>query len=184
MFEPIGDYIKIQPDLFGEKTPLGVAVPDHLQGKAKPYGKVVAVGPGTKEKQRFRVGDRVFVASKQNMMFEEDGVLYYYTNQHFVMAKEVDRVWEPEAYLIKVKPDPRTAVIDGRGDDFYYRGKIIGVSDESRKFGLRKNWRVDYDQGRILRVKDFNTGEVVDYLNFYDVKSAFNTGKKMIRGIV
>jgi len=84
--KPLSDRVLIQPNPAEEKTAGGLIIPD--TAKEKPLaGKVVAVGPGTKEVQmEVKVGDRVLYGKYAGQELRVDGVDYLIMKQNDILA--------------------------------------------------------------------------------------------------
>ena len=84
--KPLADRVLILPNPAEEKTAGGLFIPD--TAKEKPLaGKVVAVGPGTKEVQmEVKVGDQVLYGKYAGTEFEYEGEKYLIMRQSDVLA--------------------------------------------------------------------------------------------------
>jgi chaperonin GroES len=74
--KPLADRILVEPAKADETTKSGIIIPDTV--KEKPYkGKVVAVGPGTKdEKMRLKPGDQIIYSKFSGTEVQFGGIDY------------------------------------------------------------------------------------------------------------
>ncbi len=86
MVKPLSDRVLILPNPAEEKTAGGLYIPD--TAKEKPLaGKVVAVGPGTKEvKMEVKEGDEVLYGKYSGQELTIDGVEYLIMRQADILA--------------------------------------------------------------------------------------------------
>jgi len=86
MVKPLSDRVLILPNPAEEKTAGGLYIPD--TAKEKPLaGKVVAVGPGTKEvKMEVKEGDEVLYGKYSGQELTIDGVEYLIMRQGDILA--------------------------------------------------------------------------------------------------
>lgn len=86
MVKPLSDRVLILPNPAEEKTAGGLYIPD--TAKEKPLaGKVVAVGPGTKEvKMEVKEGDEVLYGKYSGQELTIDGVEYLIMRQSDILA--------------------------------------------------------------------------------------------------
>ncbi len=84
--KPLSDRVLILPNPAEEKTAGGLFIPD--TAKEKPLaGKVVAVGPGTKEvTMEVKEGDTVLYGKYSGQEITVDGVEYLMMRQNDIMA--------------------------------------------------------------------------------------------------
>lgn len=84
--KPLSDRVLILPNPAEEKTAGGLIIPD--TAKEKPLaGKVVAVGPGTKEiKMEVAVGDQVLYSKYAGQELQIDGETYLIMKQNDILA--------------------------------------------------------------------------------------------------
>ncbi len=84
--KPLSDRVLIEPHEAEEKTAGGLYIPD--TAKEKPLaGKVVAVGPGTKEvEMEVKAGDSVLYGKYAGTEITVDGKQYIIMRQSDVMA--------------------------------------------------------------------------------------------------
>jgi chaperonin GroES len=87
--KPLADYVLIEPIKGQEKTKTGILLPDTLEKERPEQGKVIAVGPGKKDKTGkiislgIKPGDRVlFTKYGPNEIKVED--------KEYLIAKEED----------------------------------------------------------------------------------------------
>jgi len=87
--KPISDHILIEPIKEEEKTKTGILLPDTAEKERPEQGKIIAVGPGRKDKQgklvplEVKPGDRVlFTKYGPNEIKVED--------KEYLIAKEED----------------------------------------------------------------------------------------------
>ena len=86
MVKPLSDRVLILPNPAEEKTAGGLYIPD--TAKEKPLaGKVVAVGPGTKDvKMEVKEGDEVLYGKSSGQELTIDGVEYLIMRQADILA--------------------------------------------------------------------------------------------------
>lgn len=84
--KPLADRVLILPNPAEEKTAGGLFIPD--TAKEKPLaGKVVAVGPGTKEVQmEVKVGDQVLYGKYAGTELQFEGESYLIMKQNDILA--------------------------------------------------------------------------------------------------
>jgi chaperonin GroES len=84
--KPLADRVLILPNPAEEKTAGGLFIPD--TAKEKPLaGKVVAVGPGTKEVQmEVQVGDQVLYGKYAGTELQFEGESYLIMKQNDILA--------------------------------------------------------------------------------------------------
>ena len=84
--KPLSDRVLILPNPAEEKTAGGLIIPD--TAKEKPLvGKVIAVGPGTKDVQmEVKVGDQVLYGKYAGQEIQIDGVDYLMMKQNDILA--------------------------------------------------------------------------------------------------
>jgi len=89
--KPISDHILIEPIKEEEKTKTGILLPDTAE-KEPEQGKVVAVGPGKKDKKgniiplEVKVGDKVLFRSFGPHQFKADGKEYLIAKEEEILA--------------------------------------------------------------------------------------------------
>ena len=84
--KPLADRVLVEPQAAEEKTASGIIIPD--SAKEKPQrGKIVAVGPGTKdEKMEVKEGDIVLYGKYAGTELSIDGKDYLIMRQSDVLA--------------------------------------------------------------------------------------------------
>ena len=84
--KPLSDRVLILPNPAEEKTAGGLIIPD--TAKEKPLaGKVIAVGPGTKDVQmEVKGGDQVLYGKYAGQEIQIDGVDYLMMKQNDILA--------------------------------------------------------------------------------------------------
>ena len=84
--KPLSDRVLIQPNPAEEKTAGGLIIPD--TAKEKPLaGKVIAVGPGTKEvTMEVKVGDQVLYGKYAGQEIQIEGETYLIMKQNDILA--------------------------------------------------------------------------------------------------
>ncbi len=84
--KPLADRVLIEPMAAETKTASGLIIPD--TAKEKPHkGKVVAVGPGTKdEKVTVKVGDTVLYGKYSGTELKFDGTDYLMMRESDILA--------------------------------------------------------------------------------------------------
>ncbi len=84
--KPLADRVLVEPQAAEEKTSSGIIIPD--SAKEKPQrGKIVAVGPGTKdEKMEVKVGDVVLYGKYAGTELSIDSKDYLIMKQSDVLA--------------------------------------------------------------------------------------------------
>ena len=81
--KPLADRVLVEPSAAETKTASGIIIPDTAQEKPQ-KGKVVAVGPGTKENPiTLKVGDNILYGKYSGTELKHDG------NDYLIM-KEAD----------------------------------------------------------------------------------------------
>ena len=89
--KPISDHILIEPMKEEEKTKAGILLPDTAE-KEPEQGRVVAVGPGKKDKKgnliplEVKVGDKVLFRSFDPHRFKADGKEYLIAKEEEILA--------------------------------------------------------------------------------------------------
>lgn len=84
--KPLADRVLIEPMAAETKTASGIYIPDTAKEKPQ-QGKVVAVGPGTKdEKVTVKVGDKVLYGKYAGTELKLDGVDYLMMRESDVLA--------------------------------------------------------------------------------------------------
>ena len=81
--KPLADRVLVQPSSAETKTASGIIIPDSAQEKPQ-KGKVVAVGPGTKENPiSLKIGDKILYGKYSGTELKHDGI-------DFLIMKESD----------------------------------------------------------------------------------------------
>tara|TARA_R110002167_G_scaffold40998_9_gene125555 strand:+ start:209 stop:487 length:279 start_codon:yes stop_codon:yes gene_type:complete len=84
--KPLADRVLIEPMAAETKTASGLYIPDTAKEKPQ-QGKVVAVGPGTKdEKVTVKVGDKVLYGKYAGTELKLEGVDYLMMRESDVLA--------------------------------------------------------------------------------------------------
>ncbi|WP_430906496.1 co-chaperone GroES [Maribacter sp. 2-571] len=84
--KPLADRVLIEPMAAETKTASGIYIPDTAKEKPQ-QGKVVAVGPGTKdEKVTVKVGDKVLYGKYAGTELKLEGVDYLMMRESDVLA--------------------------------------------------------------------------------------------------
>ena len=84
--KPLADRVVIEPAAAEQKTASGIIIPDTAKEKPQ-QGKVVAVGPGTKDNQMtLKVGDTVIYGKYAGTEFHLDGKDYMIMRESDVIA--------------------------------------------------------------------------------------------------
>ena len=84
--KPLADRVLVEPQAAEEKTASGIIIPD--SAKEKPQrGKIIAVGPGTKdEKMEVKEGDVVLYGKYAGTELSIDGKDYLIMKQSDILA--------------------------------------------------------------------------------------------------
>ena len=84
--DPLSDRVVVMPEEVDEMTASGIILPD--TAKEKPQrGKIVAVGPGTKENPvTVKVGDIVLYGKYSGTELQHDGVDYLIMKESDILA--------------------------------------------------------------------------------------------------
>ena len=84
--KPLADRVVIEPAAAEQKTASGIIIPDTAKEKPQ-QGKVVAVGPGTKDNtMTLKVGDTVIYGKYAGTEFHLDGKDYMIMRESDVIA--------------------------------------------------------------------------------------------------
>jgi len=84
--KPLADRVLIEPMAAETKTASGIYIPDTAKEKPQ-QGKIVAVGPGTKdEKVTVKVGDKVLYGKYAGTELKLEGVDYLMMRESDVLA--------------------------------------------------------------------------------------------------
>ena len=85
--KPLADRVLVQPSSAETKTASGIIIPDSAQEKPQ-KGKVVAVGPGTKENPiSLKIGDRILYGKYSGTELKHDGMDYLIMKESDILAK-------------------------------------------------------------------------------------------------
>jgi len=84
--KPLADRVLIEPSAAETKTASGIIIPDTAQEKPQ-KGKVVAVGPGTKENPiTLKVGDNILYGKYSGTELKHDGSDYLIMKEADILA--------------------------------------------------------------------------------------------------
>ncbi len=84
--KPLADRVLIEPMAAETKTASGIYIPDTAKEKPQ-QGKIVAVGPGTKdEKVTVKIGDKVLYGKYAGTELKLEGVDYLMMRESDVLA--------------------------------------------------------------------------------------------------
>ena len=84
--KPLADRVVIEPAVAEQKTASGIIIPDTAKEKPQ-QGKVVAVGPGTKDNPiTVKVGDTVIYGKYAGTEFHLDGKDYMIMRENDIIA--------------------------------------------------------------------------------------------------
>jgi chaperonin GroES len=84
--KPLADRVLLEPQEVEEKTASGIIIPDTAKEKPQ-QGKVVAVGPGTKdEEMQVKEGDTVLYGKYSGTEISHDGKEYLIMRQSDILA--------------------------------------------------------------------------------------------------
>ncbi|MDC6351245.1 co-chaperone GroES [Zeaxanthinibacter sp. PT1] len=84
--KPLADRVLIEPMAAETKTASGLYIPDTAKEKPQ-QGKVVAVGPGTKDEQvTVKVGDKVLYGKYSGTELKLDGTDYLMMRESDILA--------------------------------------------------------------------------------------------------
>ena len=85
--KPLADRVLVQPSSAETKTASGIIIPDSAQEKPQ-KGKVVAVGPGTKENPiSLKIGDRILYGKYSGTELKHDGIDLLIMKESDILAK-------------------------------------------------------------------------------------------------
>jgi len=85
--KPLADRVLVQPSSAETKTASGIIIPDSAQEKPQ-KGKVVAVGPGTKENPiSLKIGDRILYGKYSGTELKHDGIDFLIMKESDILAK-------------------------------------------------------------------------------------------------
>ena len=84
--KPLADRVLVEPSAAETKTASGIIIPDSAQEKPQ-KGKIVAVGPGTKENPvTLKVGDNILYGKYSETELKNDGVDYLIMKESDILA--------------------------------------------------------------------------------------------------
>jgi len=84
--KPLADRVLIEPSAAETKTASGIIIPDTAQEKPQ-KGKVVAVGPGTKENPiTLKTGDHILYGKYSGTELKQDGTDYLIMRESDILA--------------------------------------------------------------------------------------------------
>ena len=85
-FKPLADRVLVEPEAAEEKTASGIIIPD--TAKEKPQrGKIIAVGPGTKENPvTLKAGDIVLYGKYAGTELQHEGMDYLIMKESDILA--------------------------------------------------------------------------------------------------
>ncbi|RPG57624.1 MAG: co-chaperone GroES [Flavobacteriales bacterium TMED191] len=85
--KPLADRVLVQPSSAETKTASGIIIPDSAQEKPQ-KGKVVAVGPGTKENPiSLKIGDKILYGKYSGTELKHDGIDFLIMKESDILAK-------------------------------------------------------------------------------------------------
>ena len=84
--KPLADRVLVEPSAAETKTASGIIIPDSAQEKPQ-KGKIVAVGPGTKENPvTLKIGDNILYGKYSGTELKNDGVDYLIMRESDILA--------------------------------------------------------------------------------------------------
>ena len=84
--KPLADRVLVEPSAAETKTASGIIIPDSAQEKPQ-KGKIVAIGPGTKENPvTLKVGDNILYGKYSGTELKNDGVDYLIMRESDILA--------------------------------------------------------------------------------------------------
>tara|TARA_B100000963_G_C22630307_1_gene674605 strand:- start:3044 stop:3349 length:306 start_codon:yes stop_codon:yes gene_type:complete len=85
--KPLADRVLVEPSAAETKTASGIIIPDSAQEKPQ-KGKVVAVGPGTKENPvTLKVGDEILYGKYSGTELKYEGTDFLIMKESDILAK-------------------------------------------------------------------------------------------------
>lgn len=85
--KPLADRVLVEPSAAETKTASGIIIPDSAQEKPQ-KGKVVAVGPGTKENPvTLKVGDEILYGKYSGTELKHEGIDFLIMKESDILAK-------------------------------------------------------------------------------------------------
>tara|TARA_B100001758_G_C17807935_1_gene302995 strand:+ start:61 stop:330 length:270 start_codon:yes stop_codon:yes gene_type:complete len=83
---PLADRVLVEPSAAETKTASGIIIPDTAQEKPQ-KGKIIAVGPGTKENPvTLKVGDQILYGKYSGTELKHDGTDYLIMKESDILA--------------------------------------------------------------------------------------------------
>tara|TARA_Y100000994_G_C15513577_1_gene368599 strand:- start:411 stop:680 length:270 start_codon:yes stop_codon:yes gene_type:complete len=84
--KPLADRVLVEPSAAETKTASGIIIPDTAQEKPQ-KGKIIAVGPGTKENPvTLKVGDQILYGKYSGTELKHDSVDYLIMKESDILA--------------------------------------------------------------------------------------------------
>ncbi len=85
--KPLADRVLVEPSAAETKTASGIIIPDSAQEKPQ-KGKVIAVGPGTKENPvTLKVGDEILYGKYSGTELKHEGSDFLIMKESDILAK-------------------------------------------------------------------------------------------------
>ena len=85
--KPLADRVLVEPSAAETKTASGIIIPDSAQEKPQ-KGKVVAIGPGTKENPvTLKVGDEILYGKYSGTELKHEGSDFLIMKESDILAK-------------------------------------------------------------------------------------------------
>ena len=83
---PLADRVLVEPSAAETKTASGIIIPDTAQEKPQ-KGKIIAVGPGTKENPvTLKAGDQILYGKYSGTELKHDGIDYLIMKESDILA--------------------------------------------------------------------------------------------------
>ncbi len=84
--KPLADRVLVAPSAAETKTASGIIIPDSAQEKPQ-KGKIIAVGPGTKENPvTLKIGDNILYGKYSGTELKHDGADYLIMRESDILA--------------------------------------------------------------------------------------------------
>jgi len=84
--KPLADRVLVEPSAAETKTASGIIIPDTAQEKPQ-KGKIIAVGPGTKENPvTLKIGDQILYGKYSGTELKHDGIDYLIMKESDILA--------------------------------------------------------------------------------------------------
>ena len=84
--KPLADRVLVEPSAAETKTASGIIIPDSAQEKPQ-KGKIIAVGPGTKENPvTQKIGDNIIYGKYSGTELKHDGADYLIMRESDILA--------------------------------------------------------------------------------------------------